>query len=954
MSDVFISYSRKDKQFVEKMYDALTFRGRETWIDWESIEWTEDWWQKIERGIEGANTFVFVISPDSIASEVCRQEIDHAEKHNKRLIPILWRDVPVEEISKALRKLNWAFLREEDDFENGLAKLLKVMDTDLEHVRTHTRLLERAIEWDREERNQSFVLREDDLKRSQIWLVQAEQKEPKPTELQREFIRASQANEKATRIVFEAGQEAERLLKNANRRVDDAVAKEQKATQRAKVASAVFCIALIGAAITGGFAWRAVKDGEEARAGTRIERAGQLALRRFDTDQADGLRLAMLAGFELKKWTRGKSTDRVLVLSPILALQSSLEKIRETKLSSQQSSIYSVAFSPNGRLIATAGKDGTTRLWNINGGSIVTINGRQGSIYSVAFSPDSKFIATGGKDGTTKLWNVNGEIITTINGEQGSIRSVAFSPDSKLATGGDNGSTKLWSIDGKLITTINDDQGSVYSLAFSSDGKIAVSSLKSITNLWNMNGKRIVTINSEQTSIYSVAFSPNNNLVATGGFDGSIKLWDMNGNNISTINTNQGRVYSVAFSPDGKLIVSAGLDGSIKLWRTSGKNILSFNSNQSFVYSAVFSPTGDSIVTGGENGNAKLWSKDSHPIATLNTNQGNISDLAFSSDGHFIATGSKNDAIKIWDTNGKFIRSFSSDGGIRTIAFSPNGRFIAAIGNDGNTKLWDVDGKFIKSLGSQQTGSNFFDGDYDSVFSVTFSPDSQFVVTSGKDSNTKFWDVDGKSSSSLNGNQGFVYGVAFSPDGKLVATGGRDGTTKIWNKNSQLVMSLNGNQGFIYSVVFSSDGELIVTGGKDGTIKIWDKTGKNITTFSGNQGSILRTAFHSNGKFIITSGQDGTTKIWDIDGNQIGHFEGGFPAQISSNREVIAVNTKSLGSETEVINLYRIDLSLDSLLRRACQRLKSYIIHDSNQKKTEQAWCEAHLGERWEGQSTLK
>jgi adenylate cyclase len=213
MSDVFISYSRKDKAFVERLHNVLKEQERETWVDWQDIPLTADWWQEIERGIEGTNTFVFVISPDSIVSEVCNHEINHAVRHNKRLVPIVHRE-GFEQTHPALAKYNWLFFRETDDFDLGFEQLISAIDTDLAHVRLHTRLLERAIEWEKERRNQSFLLRGEDLDRSQNWLVQAEQKEPKPTELQREYISNSQSSEEAQKVL-KAIEHASQILANA-------------------------------------------------------------------------------------------------------------------------------------------------------------------------------------------------------------------------------------------------------------------------------------------------------------------------------------------------------------------------------------------------------------------------------------------------------------------------------------------------------------------------------------------------------------------------------------------------------------------------------------------------------------------------------------------------------------------------------------------------------------------
>jgi len=120
MTDVFISYSRKDKEFVKTLHQALTESQYNTWVDWEDIPLTADWWEEIKAGIESANTFLFVISPDSISSKVCAQEIEHAVANNKRLLPIVRRDgFDMNLVNPSLGKHNWLFFRAGDDFNHS-------------------------------------------------------------------------------------------------------------------------------------------------------------------------------------------------------------------------------------------------------------------------------------------------------------------------------------------------------------------------------------------------------------------------------------------------------------------------------------------------------------------------------------------------------------------------------------------------------------------------------------------------------------------------------------------------------------------------------------------------------------------------------------------------------------------------------------------------------------------
>jgi hypothetical protein len=193
--DIFISYSRRDKEFVSRLWEALEKANQNAWVDWDDIPPTADWRQEIYLGIEAANNFVFVISPHSIQSVVCGEELAHAILHGKRLIPIVWQDVDYQAVHPELAKLNWIFFREVDNFEHACQTLLEAIETDLNHVRSHTRLLVRAREWDNKQRDPSFLLRGSDLEAGEQWLNQSDTKKPQPTPLHQDYINISRQAE---------------------------------------------------------------------------------------------------------------------------------------------------------------------------------------------------------------------------------------------------------------------------------------------------------------------------------------------------------------------------------------------------------------------------------------------------------------------------------------------------------------------------------------------------------------------------------------------------------------------------------------------------------------------------------------------------------------------------------------------------------------------------------------
>lgn len=187
---------------MRRAHDALRKRGRDTWVDWQGILPTEEWMVKIRAAIDASQAFVFVISPDSIASPVCIQEIEHAVTQNKRLIPIVCREVDAKQPREALRKLNWIYFRPLDDFEKRIDDLIEAMDLDLEWVREHARLLVRAREWDKEGRENSLLLRGRDLKEAEQWLISSGRDEKRqPTRLQSEYIVASRQVENRRRNI---------------------------------------------------------------------------------------------------------------------------------------------------------------------------------------------------------------------------------------------------------------------------------------------------------------------------------------------------------------------------------------------------------------------------------------------------------------------------------------------------------------------------------------------------------------------------------------------------------------------------------------------------------------------------------------------------------------------------------------------------------------------------------
>ena len=267
--------------------------------------------------------------------------------------------------------------------------------------------------------------------------------------------------------------------------------------------------------------------------------------------------------------------------------------------------VTSVAFSPDGKTIASGSYDRTVKLWSLDGKEMQTFKGHTNQIYSVAFSPDGKTVASGSSDNTMKLWSLEGEELQTFKGHTNQINSVAFSSDGKtIASGSDDNTVKLWSLDGKELQTFK----GVFSVAFSPDGKmLATGSSDKTVKLWSLDGKELQTFKGAIRGV--AAFSPDSKTIAS-----TSRLWSLDGKVLKTYLWSVDRRrdaeddISVAFSPDGKTIAFGTQFGEVKLWGLDGKKLQIFTGHSTYVTSVAFSPDGKTIASGCDDKTVKLWS----------------------------------------------------------------------------------------------------------------------------------------------------------------------------------------------------------------------------------------------------------------------------------------------------------------------------------------------------------
>ncbi|KIJ40258.1 hypothetical protein M422DRAFT_174001, partial [Sphaerobolus stellatus SS14] len=518
--------------------------------------------------------------------------------------------------------------------------------------------------------------------------------------------------------------------------------------------------------------------------------------------------------------------------------------------------VISVAFSPDGKYIASGSADNTVCIWNAKSGQPVgnPLQGHHEEVMSVAFSSDGKYIVSGSFDKTIQIWNVKtGQAVREpLHGCQSGVRTVAFSPNGKhIVSCSQDKPIQIWDVKtGQTVRkAFQGHENTVFSVAFSPDGKYIVSgSLDKTVRIWNAK---------------TVTFSPDGKYIASGSGDKTVWIWDAKTGEAvgKPLQGHQGLVNSVAFSPDGKHIISGSGDKTIQIWDVkTGKVVGKPLQDQSQVLSVAFSPDGKYIVSGGLYDTIRIWNAKfaktaSEPLHRQTPYQKAV--VAFSPDGKHIVTGSLE--IQFWDAKtgdaiGEPLQGYQSDA--TSVAFSPDGKYIVVGSQDNTVQIWNVE--------TRDPVSERMQGHQKVVLLVAFSSDGNQIVSGSFDKTTRIWDA--KTGQAIGepcqGHQGEAWSMALSPNGQHIATGCFDKTIVIWDINTGQGIDgpLPRNQkNTMLSLAFSPDGKYLASGSGFKKIHIWNvETGEAVgEALQGQQSPVISVAFSPDGKEIVSS--DGKT-----------------------------------------------------------------------------------------------
>lgn len=873
ISDVMLSYSRKDKPFVQRLEQALSQSGREVWIDWQDIAPTVDWWAEIKAGIEAAHTFVFIMTPNSIRSEICRQEIDHAVNNGKRLVPVLYEEITdpadVARVHPALNKHNWIYMRETDNFQEGFKTLVKALETDMTHAQAHTRLLVRAREWEENGGGSSRLLRGDDLVAAEAWLTAGLNKSPEPTALQAKYIAQSRkiANRNRQGLMaaalvtmfllsllslFGLDRSTVAASEAANAQTQAANAQEQAAIAKTQEAAAIKNLETAQAAekksqLLDEARETQQKIAEESRADAFLQQTNAFVIQEtanFAATDAVNLQLTSdMAGTDAANLqiTAGTNAGHLQTTAQYAGTQAAKQAqdagIAATQAANAQKQAQAAQAQAANAQATAASAQQTANANAANADSA----GTQAAIAKTQIAESALKAATDSAKATVVAKTATNAAITATY-SYGTATQAALNATQAYVSGQ---TATVVAIESHTMNLINAasglqtiDPGLAVHLALlavkRNDAPATASSY--VESL--LNTVVYTAVKNERTFlghgyyVKSVAYSPDGVTIASGSSDHihSLLVWDvLTGQKSKELHA--GIAASSVVYLNNLFLVSGAADG-IRLWNLSTGNItMSIRAN---VVCLSVSPDGKKVAAGLADKTVLVWDFDGSSLIkpTRLVTQGVVRSITFGPDNDtVIFVSSKTLSVRKLSNN-TFVRDFVDTSNLLSVAFNMETSLIATGGDDNKIKLWqDMNtGLVLKKTFPEHDGA---------VNSVKFSRDGSFIVSGSSDTTVRLWDVvAGKQLGlSFKGHRGAVTEVALSPDNRMVASSSDDGTIRSWQivPPYQSGLPFMGYGGEITSFdINPHDENQIITGSSKGEFQLWDIQARSYIPLSGS------------------------------------------------------------------------------------------------------------------------
>ncbi|HZF48543.1 MAG TPA: pentapeptide repeat-containing protein [Polyangiaceae bacterium] len=542
-----------------------------------------------------------------------------------------------------------------------------------------------------------------------------------------------------------------------------------------------------------------------------------------------------------------------------------------------------VSFSPDGRYLVAASKDGAIRMWDAHRRALLRVVSTEPAwVMALAFSPDSETLVSASDNGPLRIWDVRrGEIIRSIDVRIAWFYAVAFGPDGDtFAAALADGTIRVWDArQGDVLRSIEGPAGPYMCLSFLPDGEglATTSDDASIRVLGARSGDVVRVLRAPEVAGFeggsslppidfggptmAVAVAASGAAVASVASDGRAVIWDTRTGEIGCTIAAES-ACAVTFSTDGRSLYVTQIDGSINVADAkTGRILRTFKGQTSTVDSAVFSPAGDTIASASAGGDIRVW--DARRGDLLHTLAGPAAmgtSLAFSLDGDTLAAAAVDGSIRLWDARrGELLRMlYDSSHHVTAVAFSLDGETLASGASDGSIGFWDARSGDLIRIVEQGPGR---------IAALAFSPDGDALAAAGDDGPVRVLDPrSGEILAVLEGHTAPVHSLVFLPDGATLASASGDGSIRLWDVREKTLTELvEGSTGPVHSLAFSPEGSTLAAASADGIVRLWDAAaGELLCTLEGHTASVSSVAFSLDGDMLVTASADGSVRVWRV------------------------------------------------------------------------------------------
>jgi len=880
-SDAFVSYRRLDVEFVKDFVEALRTNDKEIWIDWEDIPpGSESFTDDIRRGIEGADAFIAILSPDYLESKYTVDlELQYALDLKKKVIPVVYRKFDGYEVPTGIGHINWIYCTphagQDNTLEESIPRVLDALDVDFAYVRDHTRLLQRAREWEENDRHHSYLLSGKEIHIAETWLAQSTTKQPTASQLHHEFIQSSQQHE--NQIIRRNLMIAVFVTVFSLVLAGIAFVQWQEAVEQRGIAEEQRAIAVV--------------ERDRAEEQQRLSDSRRLAVQSLVALNSGEVDLSLLLGLEALR-----SADTVEAVGSLVSAFEDTPYI-ETYLYDHATPLTTVAYHPTDPIAVTGAEDGSFVMWDMTTQEThYRYNPDDNEIWDIAFHPEGTYFVIGTADGSLRLIDTEtGRLINQIeNAHQGIITSVNFSTDgSLLATTSYDSNVIIWQADTlsdddpEFTILLADDSETTHTdwildASWNPDGtQLAVITWDNVLQIWNVAEGDLVfdplrlSIGAGNFSL-SATWSPDGQFIIMGDVLGTIRFVDASSGQLIDfqLSRHTDHIREMVYHPSSEYFASVSHDGSIILWDAGNGQPITDNPivvHDNHVNGVAFSSDGTQMLTAGDDGRVVLFDMTQPDLlATHVLSHDNEVYQVLYADDRVLSVGLDGNVYQTDTTTNETIVLFTPDIGRFTAAdLSDDGTLLALVTDTGIVQVRDM-------VSGEPIGESFIAHDA-SIFGVAFRPDGTQLATAADDSLIRLWDITdlraGNTSDmiELRGHDDGILDVTWHPTEPILASASRDGSVMLWNiETREPVAILNGHTDDVETVVFNPVGDLLVSGGRDNQILLWDVP----TVLSGDDtqpemlGShtdwVLSLAFRPDGEMLVSGGRDRAIMLWDM------------------------------------------------------------------------------------------